>query len=354
MVHNDMEMSRKHFREKEGAVMTEITARERRDSLTGEPAVELSGVENFSAEMIFECGQCFRFDKKTDGSYEGVANGRLLRVEQPSDSCVILHHATLSDYESVWKNFFSLDEDYSAIKADICERFGQYGNTIYEAVHCASGIRILRQDPWEALCSFILSQNNNIPRIKKIIATLCRDLGEPFSVCGVTYYAFPCAQAIANVGINGLSPCRMGFRARYLLDAAEKCQNGKIHLEALSSADAPSAETALTSILGVGKKVAACTMLYGLHKTEAFPIDIWMRRVLDKYYPEGLDLTALGNYAGIAQQYLFYYERERLWEQTKKSDASNSFYGSTENKVPILQSGPHAAKIHCFKNGESL
>ena len=188
-------------------------------------------------------------------------------------------------------------------------------------MRCASGIRLLRQEPWEALCSFILSQNNNIPRIKKIITALCRTLGEPFSAMGETYYKFPTARAIADAGLSGLAPCRMGFRARYLLDAAEKCRNGETRLNALKDADIAQAEEALTAICGVGKKVAACTMLYGLHKTEAFPVDVWMRRVLDKYYPDGLDLATLGDYAGIAQQYLFYYEREKASQEREKKRA---------------------------------
>lgn len=113
----------------------------------------------------------------------------------------------------------------------------------------------------------------------------------------------------------------MGFRARYLLDAAEKCRNGETRLDALKDADLAQAEEALTAICGVGKKVAACTMLYGLHKTEAFPVDVWMRRVLDKYYPDGLDLATLGDYAGIAQQYLFYYEREKASQEREKKRA---------------------------------
>lgn len=298
-----------------------ITEKEGNTQENGIPFVEISGVSSFHAEMIFECGQCFRFDKSPDGGYEGVAYGRALRVLQPADDHVILYGSTLSDYESVWKSFFSLDEDYDAIKKDICKRFGKYGGTINEAVRCASGIRILRQEPWEALCSFILSQNNNIPRIKKIIAALCHALGEPFSALGGTYYKFPTAQAIKDAGAAGLAPCRMGFRARYLLDAAEKIQSGEIDLDALKDAGTAEAEAALTAICGVGKKVAACTMLYGLHKTEAFPVDVWMRRVLDQYYPDGLDYSSLGDYAGIAQQYLFYYEREKSADAREKKRA---------------------------------
>ena len=291
--------------------MEEPVAREYFDTCRKVPAVELFHVDSFDARQIFECGQCFRFDRTPDGSFEGVAKGKYLRVSQPEQNRVLLIGATLSDYETVWRDFFALDEDYRAIQTDIYQHFLKFGEVIREAVQNAGGIRILRQDPWEALCSFILSQNNNIPRIKKIIRAVSEGLGEPLPAFGKTYYAFPTAEAIVRAGEDGLVPYRMGFRARYLLDAAEKYQRGELDFDALRTAPYSETEARLMSVLGVGKKVASCTMLYGLHRTEAFPVDVWMRRVLDRYYPEGIDISSLGLYAGIAQQYLFYYERTR-------------------------------------------
>lgn len=237
-----------------------ITAKEGLTRENGIPFVELSGVSFFNAEMTFECGQCFRFDKSPSGGYEGVAYGRALRVLQPADDHIILYGSTLSDYETVWRSFLSLDEDYESIQKDICERFGRYGDTIYEAVRCASGIRILRQEPWEALCSFILSQNNNIPRIKKIISTLCRTLGKSFSALGGTYHKFPTAKAIADAGPRDLFPAGWAFARDILSTRRKKCQSGEIQLDTLKGADTEEAEAALTAICGVGKKVAACTM----------------------------------------------------------------------------------------------
>ena len=291
--------------------MEEPVVREYFDACRKMPAVELFHIDSFDARQIFECGQCFRFDRTPDGSFEGVAKGKYLRVSQPEQNRVLLIGATLSDYETVWRDFFAFDEDYRAIQTDIYQHFLKFGEVIREAVQNAAGIRILRQDPWEALCSFILSQNNNIPRIKKIIRAVSEGLGEPFSAFGKTYYAFPTAEAIVRAGEDGLAPYRMGFRARYLLDAAEKYQRGELDFDALRTAPYPETEARLMSVLGVGKKVASCTMLYGLHRTEAFPVDVWMRRVLDRYYPKGIDIPSLGPYAGIAQQYLFYYERTR-------------------------------------------
>ena len=173
----------------------------------------------------------------------------------------------------------------------------------------AGGIRILRQEPWEALCSFIISQNNNIPRIKKIIRTLSEKYGEAFTAFGETYHAFPTPEALSAAGEDELKSCGTGFRARYILDAAKKVSSGEIDFSVIQSMDDEEAAKYLMTICGVGAKVAACTLLYGFHRTAAFPIDVWIKRVLDKYYPGGIDISSLGAYAGIAQQYLFYYER---------------------------------------------
>lgn len=300
--------------------MSEFSVCEGWDATLSVPTVELFPVAFFDAAQTFDCGQCFRFDRIADGSYEGVAFGRCLRIRQEGARLTLVG-ANRADYETIWRSFLGLDEDYGMIRDDIGMHFGLYGNTIYEAMACASGIRILRGEPWEALCSFILSQNNNIPRIKKIIGNMAEGLGEPITAFGKTYYAFPCAETICRAGIEGLAPYRMGFRARYVLDAAEKYRQGELDFDALRVAPYEQTEKVLMSICGVGKKVASCAMLYGLHRTEAFPVDVWMRRVLDKYYPDGLDLSSLGPYAGIAQQYLFFYEREKSSQEREKKRA---------------------------------
>lgn len=274
----------------------------------GADFVVLSGVPYFSAAQTFDCGQCFRFDV-SDGGACGVVFGKLIKIEQDSENVKIIG-VTEKEYEDIFAPYLGLDEDYGAIRANIGEHFGSYGNVIYDAMECASGIRILRQEPWEALASFIISQNNNIPRIKKIIENMSAGLGEAFvGFDGKTYYAFPTAEAVLAAGEVGLAPFKMGFRTRYLLDAAKKYLSGEVDFELVKSAGAADAEKALTSICGVGKKVASCTLLFGFHKLEFFPIDVWIKRVLEKYYPDGIDVTALGEYAGVAQQYLFYYER---------------------------------------------
>ena len=284
-----------------------IETAERFDEKLGAKCVDISGVTSLSVADTFDCGQCFRFEKR-EGYVDGVAYGRYIRIYQTDDK-ITLCGCDSTDYTNIWRSFIALDEDYDAVKRDIGEHFGVYGDTIFSAMERAGGIRILRQEPWEALCSFIISQNNNIPRIKKIIRALSEKYGEAFSAFGETYYAFPTPEALSVAGEDELKNCGTGFRARYILDAAKKVSSGEIDFSVSQSAGDEEAAKYLMTICGVGAKVAACTLLYGFHRTAAFPIDVWIKRVLDKYYPDGIDISSLGAYAGIAQQYLFYYER---------------------------------------------
>jgi N-glycosylase/DNA lyase len=274
----------------------------------GADVTVLSGVPYFSAAQTFDCGQCFRFNEAS-GGIEGTAFGRFIRIEQSGDE-VRLIGVCESDYNEIFARYLGLSEDYGAIRADIGERMGGYGDVIFSAMECASGIRILHQDAWEAVASFIISQNNNIPRIKKIIENMSAGLGDAFvGFDGGTHYAFPSAEQILAAGEEGLAPFKMGFRARYLIDAAKKYLSGEVDFAKIEKADADEAQKALMSICGVGPKVASCALLFGFHKLEFFPVDVWIKRVLAKYYPGGIDISSLGAYAGVAQQYLFYYER---------------------------------------------
>jgi len=278
--------------------------------------VIVAGLSDFDIAQIFDCGQCFRFDPDPAGGISGVAFGMWVRLEQPRPDTLIIYGAGREEYERVWKRYLSLDEDYGAIKADIAERFAPFDKAgiINAAMERGGGIRILRQDPWETLCSFIVSQNNNIPRIKKIIAALSEEYGEKFEYKSgdgesKTFYSFPTAEALARAGEEALYALRTGFRAKYIYDAARKVAEGELDLGSIAKLPTSEAAAELMKIKGVGLKVASCVLLFGFGRTEAFPVDVWVRRVLDKYYPDGLDTTALGRYAGIAQQYLFYYER---------------------------------------------
>ncbi len=258
----------------------------------------------FDPAQSFDCGQCFRFEREADGTWSGVARGVFFGVKDMSDH-LFIRCENEDELTKVILPFLALDEDYDLIREDIKLRF-KGDATMTEAMRLGAGIRILRQEPWEALCSFIISQNNNIPRIKKIIETLCAKYGKALP-CGK--YAFPTPEALRDAGVDALFECRTGFRAKYIYDAACKVSEGSLNLAEVMSMPTAEADAALQSVKGVGAKVSACALLFGLGKTDAFPIDVWMKRIIDKYYAGELDVPSLGRYAGIAQQYLFYYIR---------------------------------------------
>jgi len=265
--------------------------------------VVIKGLSDFSIHQIFDCGQCFRFNGNPDGNVSGIAFSKFVTFKQEGD-ILYIYNITDEEYESRWKHYLALDIDYAHIKREITERFGN-DPTIKTAIEYGSGIRILRQEPWEMVCSFIISQNNNIPRIKKIIERMSAAYGEPIE----NGYAFPTPESLYKAGIDALEQLKMGFRAKYVYDAAEKIVTGKLNLEEVLASSTQDALRLLQNVKGIGLKVASCALLFGFDKYDVFPIDVWMRRVLEKYYPNGLDIDALGEYAGIAQQYLFYYER---------------------------------------------
>jgi N-glycosylase/DNA lyase len=275
------------------------------------PLIRLDGVECFDVGKIFDCGQCFRFDKVQNSNHSielaGVAHGRHVSFAQDGKT-VYIYGSDRADFENIWRRFLALDIDYGALNRDILTNVTD--DVMREAVEYGKGIRILRQEKWETLCSFIISQNNNIPRIRGLIGTISKALGERIDSPAGEVYSFPTAEAIVAAGIDTLREMKFGFRAPYIYDAASKVASGKIDLEAVAAAQT-TAEAAemLMKIKGVGPKVAACTLLFGFDRTDAFPVDVWVKRVIEKYFPAPFDAASLGAYAGLAQQYLFYYER---------------------------------------------
>lgn len=275
---------------------------------SGVPSVTVHGVYPFDAAATFTCGQCFRFNDDGSGAYEGVALGRRVRICTPDEDTAVIDGITADEYRRVWRHYLSLDIDYNAIIESVREVYGK-GSRIAVAANAGRGIRILRQDRWEALCSFIISQNNNIPRIKGIIERMCAELGERAEGGG---YAFPTPEAVADAGAGGLSFARMGFRARYVAAAAETVCRDPGFLDRVADAPYDEADAMLRSLCGVGPKVSSCALLFGFSRLEAFPVDVWIRRTVGKYFdgdPANLDFGALAPYAGILQQYIFHYER---------------------------------------------
>lgn len=266
--------------------------------------IEITGVGSFHLGRTFDCGQCFRFEPNSDGTVSGVAHGRWITLSQPNEGTLRIYGSDGMDFESIWREYLDLDRDYDALAASFA------GDEILtKAAQCASGIRILKQDPWETLCSFIISQNNNIPRIKGLIEAISRNYGTPIETSDGIKYSFPTPEALAEAGEEALFALKTGFRAKYISDAARRVASGTLDLGEVAKLPTPEVADMLCTVKGVGPKVAACTLLFGFGRGDCFPIDVWIKRVLDEFYPDGLDITALGDRAGIAQQYLFYYKR---------------------------------------------
>jgi len=213
---------------------------------------------------------------------------------------------SIEDFEAVWRDYFDLDSDYSKIRERLC-----IDDYMRRATNFGAGIRILRQDKWEALCSFIISQNNNIPRIKKIIDMLCREFGEKIVFDGSEYFAFPSAERLAVFNEKSLATLHCGYRAEYIISAARAIVSGALDLDALSRVASDTARIELMKLRGVGNKVADCVLLFGLHMLDSFPMDVWMKRTVAEQYGSDFNPSVFSPYAGIAQQYIFHYARNR-------------------------------------------
>lgn len=266
---------------------------------------EVSGLKDFNIKEILECGQCFRFEKLGDMKYKIFALGDEIVVSQ-ADNNLHIENCTEEDFKKKWYHYFDLERDYGEIKKKISEN-----DPIMErAVEFAGGIRLLNQEPYECLLSFIISQNNNIPRIKKIICAMSDKYGGG---------RFPTLDEMSPATEEELFALRMGFRNKYIYDAVQKLKSGEVSLEGLSEAETQAARAELEKIKGVGPKVADCVMLFSLGHREVFPVDVWVRRVMSELYFGGEEQTIKtigafaaekwGSLAGYAQQYLFYYAR---------------------------------------------
>lgn len=273
--------------------------------------------EYFSIKQICESGQCFRLAKleETEGvkatecmkekkeKYSLTAFGRYLEIEQSQNE--ISFDCTQEEFEQIWKDYFDLDEDYGRI-IGLIDASDEY---LLRAASYGSGIRILKQDVWEMIISFIISQQNNIRRIRKCIDFLCSRYGEERQTgTGKKYYDFPRPEALADASLEDLCACGLGYRSRYVHDTAVSVLKGEVNLEALKRMEHEEAKAELLKLCGVGVKVAECVCLFGLHKTESFPIDTHIDKVMRQQYPEGFPFEKYKGYEGTLQQYIFYYD----------------------------------------------
>ncbi|WP_082392649.1 DNA-3-methyladenine glycosylase family protein [Thermoanaerobacter thermocopriae] len=275
--------------------------------------VIVRGIEDFNLKETFECGQCFRWNEEEDGSYTGVAYDRVVNVKLEEDM-LIIDNTDLNDFYDIWFDYFDLGRDYKKIKENLSR-----DPILKEAIQYGQGIRILRQDTWETLVSFIISQNNRIPQIKKVIENLASSFGEPIEYKGKIYYTFPKAEELVMFDVDTIAKTKCGFRAKYILDAASKVFSGEIDLLKLFEYSTNEIRDILMNINGVGPKVADCVILYSIGRYDTFPTDVWIKRIVEYLYlkregtPLEIQLFAIdkfGDLSGFAQQYLFYYGRE--------------------------------------------
>jgi len=278
-------------------------------------------IRDFHLDHIFDCGQCFRWNRQQDGSYTGIAEGRppvniaFIRDEGETFSGRLeIDNAPEEDFENFWKDYLDLGRDYSKIKRKLCEG----DETMTKAVDFGQGLRILKQEKWETTLSFLISQNNNMGRIKGCIASLCERFGQPAGVYqGKAYYRIPAPEKLASLTEEDLADCRLGYRAKYLIEAARQVSEDRREAFAqIEQTDEEEAFTYLTGLCGVGPKVANCIMLFSMGKYGSFPIDVWVKQAMSTFYGfDKKDLKAMAQYAkdhfgpygGFAQQYLFYY-----------------------------------------------
>lgn len=263
--------------------------------------VVVSDVKCLDLDLTLDCGQAFRWRKQEDDSWCGVVKGVFLNIKKDGDTLVFKDTAK-EDFENIWFDYFDFGMDYD----EICNTLKQDA-LIAPTVDEYYGIRILKQDSWEALCSFVISQQNNIKRIKGIIDRLCRMYGEEVRD---GWYSFPTAERLSRLSAEDFEALGTGYRAKYLERLAKDVASGKINLEKIKTLSLEEARKELLNIYGVGIKVANCALLFGFGFYDAFPVDVWMKRVME-HYPNGLP-ECFNGIGGIAQQYLFHWARNNL------------------------------------------
>lgn len=281
-----------------------------------ENGVILKDTKNFDPKHIFECGQCFRWNLSKNGRYTGTAFNRVLEVEKKGKD-ILFYNTNIKDFEEIWLSYFDLDRDYGTIKDKLKE-----DPLLRLSMEYGTGIRLLQQEPFEILISFIISSNNRIPMIKRSIENISRKWGNPIEYKGGTYYSFPSIDKLLTAGEEDLEACSTGFRAKYIYDTVRRLKElsqNEDYLCFIKSLEDDNCHEELMKFMGVGPKVADCIMLFSMGKYSAFPVDVWVKRAMQKLYlaPDvslkkirDFGRNKFGELSGFAQQYLFYYARE--------------------------------------------
>ena len=276
----------------------------------------LEGIsEDFEPKHVFECGQCFRWLREDDGSYTGVVQGKVINVKKEND-LIIFDNTNKEDFENIWFDYFDLGRNYGEIKNQL-KVMDEY---LEKATEFGKGIRILQQDGWEMLISFIISANNRIPMIQRAINNLSERYGKFIGEYrGKKYYAFPTPEELSKVSVEDIRACQTGFRDKYIKSVVDYVNENNEDVLSYRKLDTSECIKELVKFNGVGPKVADCIALFGMQKYDTFPVDVWVKRVMEEFYVEDnlslpkirkFALDKFGDLAGFAQQYLFYYARE--------------------------------------------
>lgn len=290
-------------------------------------SIILENVKDFNIKQILECGQCFRWERISNTNYIIIAYRKVIEVIQ-NESTVTIINTNMKDFNEIWKNYFDLNVDYEKIKKELSK-----DELLRKSVEFGYGIRILNQDPFEMLISFIISARNSIPSIMKTIKKISEKWGDKIEYNGNVYYAFPTPEQLMKATLDEIKETGASFRSKYIVDtiakvnaANEAKRNGTLNhelqqfdLEYIKSLPVDECHKALQNFMGVGAKVADCIMLFSMSKHSAFPVDVWIKRAMIHFYlAPDVSLNKIrvfgrekfGELAGLAQQYLFYYARE--------------------------------------------
>ncbi|MBP2033184.1 N-glycosylase/DNA lyase [Clostridium algifaecis] len=288
-----------------------------------ENGIIVKNVRNFELSHIFDCGQCFRWDKQDDGNYIGVAFGKVIEVQKKYND-VMIYNTNEKDFKNIWAEYFDLYRDYGEIKSILSD-----DPILKKSLEFGYGIRLLKQDPFELIISFIISANNRIPMIKRAIKNISAKYGKKIEYKNKIYYNFPDVEDLNKATLEELKDCGTGFRNKYIKDTVSKiCTFGKLgnldynekfNIEWIKSQKDELCYKELQKFMGIGPKVADCIMLFSMQKYSAFPVDVWVKRAMTHFYlaPDvslnkirQFGINKFGNFSGFAQQYLFYYARE--------------------------------------------
>lgn len=266
-------------------------------------SVAVHPVECFDISQICESGQCFRMKQEKNGTYSVIAGARYLEITQTGQGYTF--YCSASEFEEFWKHYFDLETDYMAYK----EKINPKDLYLKNAAEFGKGIRILNQDLWEMIVSFLISQQNNIVRIRRCIQNISVKYGEKkVSTDGVIYYAFPTPESLAGLGEEELKECNLGYRSKYVVRTARSIVAGEVSLAQIMAMPYPEAKEELLKLYGIGEKVADCICLFALHHMQAFPVDTHISQALKKHYPKGFPKRRYKGCEGVMQQYIFYYE----------------------------------------------